>query len=191
MKPKRAPIPRIGLSLSLTQTMKLVLFAAVASGSVAPMAHLKEAGVLHSWTAVVVWGGMAAPLACALTAFVVIRRGPSKDWLIRAFLLASVVFALGYAIYFETLAAYLATRGKWLYDFSFIETAGVIALLGFAAAVLLLRVIPRWCPVCRLPALIPDVFARGVNRTENERPYRCLACDDLFWKHNGVWQSGA
>ncbi len=178
-----------GFRLSLTQMMKLVLFAAVASASVAPMAHLREAGVIGSWIVVILWGGVAAPLACALMAFLVIRRGPFKDWLIRAFLLASVGVALGYAIYLEAWAAYLATRGKLLYDFSFIETAGVIALLGFAAAVLLLRVIPRWCPVCRLPALIPDVSARGGNRTENDRAYRCLACDDLYWKHNGGWES--
>jgi hypothetical protein len=186
MKASRAQIPR--LRLSLTQMMKLVLFAAVASATVAPMAQLKEAGVIPNLSAVVLWGGVAAPLACAVTALLVIQPGPSKDWIIRALVLVSVGFALGAAIYFEALAVYLATRGQGLYGFSFIETTAVIVVLGVAAGVLLRRLIPRWCPACRLPTLIADVSARGRLRTENERAYRCIACGDLFSKNDDVWQ---
>jgi hypothetical protein len=60
------------------------------------MAQLRDHGIIRDWSVVVIWRAVA-PLACAVTAFPVIRRGPFRDWLIRAFLLASVAVAPGLA----------------------------------------------------------------------------------------------
>lgn len=136
-------IPRVRLTLA--QMMKFVLFAAVACGSVAPMAQLKERGVVPNWTAVFVWAAIAAPLSCAVTAFVAIRRGPFRDWLIRVFLLASVASALGYALYFAGLEIFLEMlQGRWLYGFSYLETGTAIIVLGTAFVVLGRRVVRGW-----------------------------------------------
>jgi hypothetical protein len=141
----RHRIPR--LTLTLAQMMKLVLFAAVACGSVAPMVQLKERGVVHDWTAVIVWAAVAAPLSCAITAFVAIRRGPFRDWLIRMFLLASVASALGFALYLAGCQIFLVLfQGRWLYGFSYLETTTAIIVLGLAFVVLLRRAVRGWRP---------------------------------------------
>jgi hypothetical protein len=146
--------------------MKLVVFAATACAAVEPMAQLKEQGVVGDWTAVMIWAAVAAPLACAVTAFPVIRRGPFRDWLIRVFLLASVSAALGFAFYIVGWHVLLVTlRGRHLYAFSSLEGLAIIAALGLAFIFLLRRVVPGWCPECKLPILLSFLFLSGAEKT--------------------------
>jgi hypothetical protein len=182
MRRGRARLPQ--LRLSLGQMMKLVIFAAAACASVAPMAQLYDVGVIHDVGAVVIWSAVAAPLACAVAAFPLVRGGPFKDWLIRALLANSVAVALGFAIHLLTWSAILWFRGGSLYGFSFLQTAAVVTVLSFALVVLLRRVIPGWCPACRSPTLIPDLPVRDGPRNA----FRCLVCDGQFQKRDGAWK---
>jgi hypothetical protein len=187
MERGRRRIPRFRLTLG--QMMKLVIFAAVACAAVAPVAQLKQYGVIHDWTAVLIWASVAAPLACAVTLFPVIRRGPLRDWLIRVFLLVSVSAALGYALYFVGWEVFLVMRwGQWLYGFSWLEAATVVPVLSLAFIFLLWRVVPGWCPDCRLPMLVPEVCLRDATGTRPANASRCLACGGQYKKHASAWR---
>ncbi len=69
------------LQLTLRQTMKLVVLAAVASACLA-------VGVEHgamfpqAWFGVVMTEAVVIPLVLAVVAFPLVRQGPLKDWLI-------------------------------------------------------------------------------------------------------------
>lgn len=92
-------LPRIS-SLSLSQMMKAVAFAAVAFACVAPL--LRNQQDVTGWTwrgmvAIATFGGVAIPLAWAGLAALLIRRGPWRDALIIRFLLSSASVALAFA----------------------------------------------------------------------------------------------
>jgi hypothetical protein len=62
------------------------------------MVQLAEAGILD-WSCVIPGEAVGIPVVLALVALPVVRRGPSKDWLIRMLLLISVSIALGFAVF--------------------------------------------------------------------------------------------
>ncbi len=78
--------------------MKLVIFGAVASMCLAPMWRLAEIGAV-SWPFAVLMEAVAIPLVLAVVAFPMVRKGPHKDWLVRALLMTSLGIGLGAAIY--------------------------------------------------------------------------------------------
>jgi hypothetical protein len=78
--------------------MKLVIFAAAASMCLAPMVRLADAGVVE-WSWVILGEAVGIPVVLAIVAFPLVRRGRSKDWLIRMLLLTSVSIALGFAVF--------------------------------------------------------------------------------------------
>ncbi len=85
-------------TLTLRQMLKLVVFGAMASMCLAPMWRLAEAGVV-SWPRMLLGEAVAIPTALAVAAFPIVRKGPRKDWLIRASLLTSLGIGLLTAIY--------------------------------------------------------------------------------------------
>jgi uncharacterized membrane protein YqjE len=183
----RARLPR--LRLTLRQMMKLVIFAAIASASVAPIARLKKLGVTPNWSAVCGWGAVVVPLVSALVAFPLVRKGPLKDWLIRALLMTSVTVTLGFAIYLLASIYNLSVSRGVPLDYRFLTaTAGVVFVLGGALIFLLWRVIPGWCPDCKSPMLIPDVSIRSLPGSAPAQAYRCLTCDGRYQKLDGTWR---
>ena len=94
----RIQAPLVRMSLTLRQMMKLVIFAAAASMCLVPMVQLAEAGIVD-WQWVILGEAVGIPVVLALVAFPLVRRGPSKDWLIRMLLLTSVSIALGFVVY--------------------------------------------------------------------------------------------
>ena len=89
----RSYLPR----LTLSQMLKLVIFAAAASLCLAPMVRLAEAGIAP-WPYVLMGEGVAIPLVLAIVAFPLVRAGPGKDRLIRVLLLISCGVALGVVV---------------------------------------------------------------------------------------------
>jgi hypothetical protein len=187
MTATRVRLPR--LRLTLRQMMKLVIIAAFASAAVAPIARLKDQGGTPSWWTVVVWAAVVAPLVSALVAFPLVRKGSLKDWLIRALLTVSVAVAFGLAIFFLVWQVRFAISRRISPDYHFLLPTGAVAiLLGFAVTLLVSRVIPRWCPDCYSPMLIPDVPARAQPGLARAKVYRCLGCKGHYQKVNGVWE---
>jgi hypothetical protein len=78
--------------------MKLVVFGALASMCLAPMWRLAEAGVV-TWPLMLLVEAVAIPMVLAVAAFPLVRKGPRKDWLIRALLVTSLGIGLLAAIY--------------------------------------------------------------------------------------------
>ena len=96
MKPSHSG--RFEFRLTLLQSMKLIIFAAIVSLCMTPAARLALSGVVP-WEFVLMGAAVAAPLICAILAFPLIRKGPRKDRMIRWLLFTSVCAALGVAIY--------------------------------------------------------------------------------------------
>ena len=88
----------IKLTLSLRQMMKLVIFGAVASMSLAPMWRFAEAGVV-TWPQLFFGEAVAIPMILAVAAFPLLRKGPRKDWMIRVLLTTSLGIGLVESIY--------------------------------------------------------------------------------------------
>jgi len=77
------------MRLTLLSVMKVVVGCAMALAYVLPFARLAEAGVA-TWSAMLAVSAIGIPLVFALVAFVLARRGPSRDWLIRISIMTSV-----------------------------------------------------------------------------------------------------
>jgi hypothetical protein len=178
------------LKLTLRQLMKLVVFGAVASSSLAPMVHLAEIGAV-TWPFVFLLESMAIPLVLALVMFPLVRQGPLKDWLIRALLMTSAGVGLGAAIYS------LVWASKGPQSLNIWATSGMtvgmvwafVVVLGFPFAILLWKVTPGWCPACRAPMLVPDASMLDRLESTRKRPYRCLSCEARFRKLQGSWRA--
>jgi len=178
------------LKLTLRQSMKLVVFGAVASLILAPMVRLAETGAV-TWPFVFLLESMAIPLALALVMFPLVRQGPLKDWLIRALLLTSVGVGLGAAIY-SLVWASKGPRSLNIWATSGM-TVGIVwafvVVLGFPFVVLLRKVMPGWCPACRAPTLVPDASMPDRLEFTRKRTYRCLSCEARFRKLHGSWRA--
>ena len=98
MTGKQVPPVRSWLTPTVRQMMKLVVFAAVASLCLVPVVRRAEIGAV-SWPFAVLMEAVAIPMVLAIVAFPLVKRGPLKDWVIRALLLTSVGVILGAAIY--------------------------------------------------------------------------------------------
>jgi hypothetical protein len=115
--------------------------------------------------------------------------GPFTDWLIRAFLLASVAVAFEFALYlmgWELILVALQRRSPC--GFSSLEAVVVIIVLTIASTILFWRVVPRWCPDCRSPALVPDVRLRGAPPVRPANAYRCILCGGQYQQRGRTWQ---
>ncbi len=144
------------LTQSMPQMMKLVIFAAAASACVTPFARLAIVGI-GTWWRTLVWSAVAVPLVLAVVAFPVLRKGPMKDWLIRALLLVSVADALGFAIWSLVRYLYGYATDRVLISYVYLaESSGRVVLLGIAFIFLARGVILRWCPECRRPTLLSE-----------------------------------
>ena len=154
------PVPslRPWLTPTVRQMMKLVVFAAVASLCLVPMVHWAEIDAV-SWPFVVLMEAVTIPMVLALVAFPLVKKGPLKDWLIRALLLTSVGVILGAASYSLFWGA-VGPQSLNLWARSTGMTVGflweVIVVLGFPF-LLLLR---NWCP-----AVAPSARNRGCSPT--------------------------
>jgi hypothetical protein len=170
--------------LTLRQMMKLVAFGAVASACLAPALRLVEGGVGH-WTFFLLMEAVVIPLALALVAFPLVRKGLLKDWLIRALLMCSVGVALGWAVAMLVwVVNFTVSRGVPV-DYPFLSgIVVVIFVLGLAFTLLLRRAMPGHCPECKRLTLLPDALV-----ISNERAYRCLCCEGRFWKFSGSWKA--
>jgi len=175
--------------LTLRQMMKLVAFGAVASLCLAPGIRLAEAGA-GRWPFVLLLEAVAIPLVLALVAFPLVRKGPLKDWLIRALLTVSVGFALGWAVALLAWVVNFHATRRTPVDYPFLSGIGVVILvLGSALALLLRRVVPGRCPECQRPTLLPDALDQP--ETTRERVYQCLSCEGRFRKLHGAWNAAS
>jgi hypothetical protein len=184
------PAQHLRPRLTLRQVMKLVIFGAVASMCLAPMMRLAENGAV-SWPFALLLEAVAIPLVLAVAVFPLVRKGPLKDWLIRALLLTSTGIGLGAAVYSLAWAA----RGPrslnvWANSGMPVGMAwAFVVVLGIPFAILFRKVVPGWCPACRAPTLVPDGPVRGRPESTPERASRCLACGERFQKLRGSWRA--
>jgi hypothetical protein len=189
MTGKPVPPVRVWWTPTLRQMMKLVAFAAIASLCLVPILRWVEIGAV-SWPFAILMEAVAIPMVLAIVALPMVRRGPLKDWLIRALLLTSIVIILGAAVYSlfwgatgpQTLNLWARSTGMTV---GFLR--GVIIVLGLPFIALLHRLVPGRCPVCRQRRLLPDATIRVPSGTRPERAYRCLTCHGGFWKKEGYW----
>ena len=134
--------------MTLRQMVKLIVLCAVGSACFAPIVHFAEAGVM-SWGGAALMGGIAVPISVAVASFIVVRRGPIKDWLIRTLLAISTSVALGIAVYI--LSFFFRRTSWWTFQrqSSYPLLVAVAALmLGVCLTALARRVVPRRCPGC-------------------------------------------
>jgi hypothetical protein len=137
-------------NLSIFQMMKLVIFFAVASASIAPMVHLWEAGVvggggLTGLLTVAIFGAVLVPLEWIGLSLILIPRGTWRDTLIICLLLCSVLVALGTACWilmYQLVPVSRRTAARWDVVIGMSITSAVILVLG-AASVFLGRMLLR------------------------------------------------
>jgi hypothetical protein len=188
MRPRRVKFGRLRLTLS--QVMKLVVFAAVACSSVMEVVHLNDLGTLGGSAVLILWVVVAIPLVWAVVALPLLRTGAFKDWLIRALLSIPVGVILAFAVGFLVWSLYtVVTQSSLVSYVEVAATAGVTLVLGLSLATLVRWIIPGWCPECRLPLLILDVLPFGASAVTPERPYSCINCNGRYLKREGKWQS--
>ncbi len=159
------------LTLTLLQMMKLVVFAAVASLCLVPMVRLAEVGAV-SWPFAVLMGAVAIPMVLAIVAFPLIKRGPLKDWLIRALLMTSVGVILLAAIYLILWGAVgLQSLNLWARSTAITVGFlwGVIVVLGVPFLFLVQPLVPGRCPACKKWRLLQDATIRVPPRPAPER----------------------
>jgi hypothetical protein len=131
-----ARVRRVRSGLTLLQMMKLVIFAAAASMCLAPLVRLAEIGAV-SWSWMLVGEAVGIPMVLALVAFPLVRRGPFKDWLIRALLLTSVSVVLGSSVY-----SLFWGRSIWATGLPRVTFYFPIVLLSLPFVALLRKVVP-------------------------------------------------
>ena len=130
------------------------------------------------------------PLVLAIVALPLVRKGPLKDWLIRILLLVPVGFTLLMnPVAFLVSAIVLRPSRRLPSDEPGMLVIGgclgCIIVFGWAFAQFLRRVLPRRCPKCRLPTLLPSVPIQP--RIMKERVYQCISCEGRFRKLDGAW----
>jgi hypothetical protein len=166
--------------MTIGQMMKLVVFGAAGSLCLVPARPLVEEGVV-SWSTVFLMEAVTIPLMSALVAFLLVRPGPFRDWLVLGLLVTPLAVALGAAVYLLTRRA---PPGGADPEF--------LILVVFALAIPLLliafHIMPGRCPGCWRSWLFPVGTFRPGPRSSLKRAYRCRACKGHYWKHRGAWR---
>ncbi len=171
--------------------MKLVVLGAVASSCLAFGVRLSEEGVGRGspWF-IIVMEGLLAPLALAIIAFPLLRRGQLKDWLILALVATSVLVALGFTVFVMVMVVgeQISGRGPRLDFTSLVIGSFFIAAFGLILLYLLRGIVPARCPDCRRLMLLPDAKFRVRPEVTRGRSYQCLGCRGRFQKPLGRWE---
>ncbi len=116
------------MKLTLLQMMKVVAGFAFATAYVLPLVRLVEAKIA-SWPSMLVVGAIGVPLVFALTAIVLGRNGPAKDWLVRFLYMTSVgvgVSCVGSAL---AMSLWIWVQHGMPADFDTLAQLAVIGLL--------------------------------------------------------------
>ena len=176
------------LQLTLRQMMKLVVLAGVASACLA-------VGFEH-WTmfrqahfSVVMTEAVVIPLVLAVIAFPLVRRGPLKDWMIRALLFAAIAMAWTDAFIYLVRAILLWNRGRHFYQFPWFATIAEVILLPCILAWLFWTCLPGKCPDCRRFRLIRYSSGRLLSESIGTPSYDCMRCEGRYQKRDGNWNS--
>jgi hypothetical protein len=181
------------LTLTIRQMMKLVVFGAAASLSIAlqvPAGEIRPGTWLH----ILLTQSVAVPMVLALAALPLVRRGPSKDWLIRGLLMISVSVALPQAIW-SLISRYRIRRIQASFgapfdsDFDFLMFHMPTIILSLGLIVLLPKVVPCWCPDCRRLTLLPEGKFLSRRETTRERVRRCVVCQGRFRRIRVSWEA--
>ncbi len=181
--------------LSMSQMMKLVVFAAAASVVLVPMTTLVDLGI-GTWVSVAVFGFVAVPLTWAILSRLLLRPGVFKDWFFMTMLAVSVggCFAVAnyiLAIHFLPVLIRLRmeeiVRKSMLIDM--VMLCGIDILLAFGLVFLFRRVVPARCPSCRQRSLLGHGRAA---RYPGERWRRlrahCILCHTDFSRRPASWE---
>jgi hypothetical protein len=152
------------MRLTLLQMMKLVVGCALATAYVLPFVRLAEDGIA-SWAAMLSVGAIGVPLVLALTARVLAREGPFREWLILVLGMTSVGVAFGVCAYgwYTAVAAWVG-RGSPTDLHSLVVVADLglpVVVLGFIFIRLLPKVARAWR---RDPRLACTVATTRVSR---------------------------
>ncbi len=162
--------------------MKLVIFGAGASLCLVPMRPLVEEGVV-SWPVVFLMESVAIPLVMALVAFLIVRAGPFRDWLVLALLVTPLAVTLGAAVYLRVWGT--SIRGGADPDFLLM----VILVLGVPLFLIAFHIVPGRCPGCWRSWLLPDGTFRPEPGSSLRRVYRCGSCKRRYWKRRNLWNA--
>jgi len=176
--------------MKLSQLMTLIVYGAVASATLTPTVRLVEFGAI-SWPFALLMAAVAIPLVFSLITFPLVRTGPLKDWLVRSLLLTSVSVILGAASYSLVWAATgPPALNVWANSAMRVEFVwAVIVVLAVPFAHLFGLVVPRWCPRCQVPALLPDSAGGTDSMSKQQRGYWCPSCDGRFRRVQGSWRA--
>ncbi len=169
--------------LTLLQMMKLVGFGGVVSAFLAFGSRLSDEGVGRSTPGLIpIMEALGLPLALALVAFPLLRKGQFKDWFILVMVAISLSVALGVGILaiLEMIRQRSIMRPQPPLDYSVVGGVSVtLAGLGLALYYISRRIVPTRCPDCRRFGLLPE---RG-------RFYRCFRCEKAFRELRGLWEA--
>jgi hypothetical protein len=177
------------LKPTLGDLMKLVVFTAVVLACLAPALRVAAeervpVGLL------IVFEGMAMPLALALATLVMLRPGPVKDWLVRAPVVIVLAIWLGMLIVVLTEVA--ASAGGPVRRFptaDLILFASMAVVLSLALFALGRRLVPGWCPTCRLPTLLHTRLPGSLPNRRDVGLHQCVSCGGRFRKSERVWEA--
>jgi cytochrome c biogenesis factor len=180
-------------SLTILQMMKLVVMGSVASACLAFFARLSEEGVGHGspWF-IPLMGGLFIPLALALVAFPLLRKGQLKDWFILVLVAIplSVILGVGFLEIVRVIRERSMGRQQPPLDyFELGMTSVIFILLGLALFYVFRRIVPARCPDCRRLTLLPDAKFRVQPDASRGRTYQCFRCQGQFRKLQGRWEA--
>jgi hypothetical protein len=170
-------------SPTVLQMMKLVVLGGVASACLAFGARLSDEGVGRGTPALIpIMEALGLPLALALVAFPLLRKGQFKDWFILVMVAISLSVTLGLGILGAVVAIRVRSsmRPPPPLDYSVVGGVSVtLAGLGLGLYYISRRIVPVRCPDCRRFGLLPE---RG-------RFYRCFRCENAFRELRGLWEA--
>jgi hypothetical protein len=179
-------------SPTVLQMMKLVVLGSVASACLAFGARLSEEGVSKGspWF-IHVMEGLFLPLALALVAFPLLRKGQLKDWFILVLVAISVSVTLGVVILasVEYIRDRLIVRRQTPDYIPSGTVLVVIVLFSLTLYYLSRGIVPGRCPNCRRLMLLPDAKFRVRPDATQGRSYQCLGCRGQFRKPRGFWEA--
>ncbi len=180
-------------SPTVLQMMKLVVLASVASACLAFGARLSAEGVGRGtpWL-IPVMEGLFMPLALALVAIPLLRKGQFKDWFIHVL----VAIPLSITLWVAILTTVYQIRERSIRrpqpptDYFVVgEVSLIFALLGLGLYYLSRRIVPARCPDCRSLSLLPDANFRVRSVASRSRTHRCFRCLVQFRELQGCWEA--
>lgn len=196
MRASATSVPPRRLQLGIRQMLVLVAFGAFGALVLTPMVRLAQLEVV-GWPEVVLAGAVSVPLAWALAAMVLFRRGPFRDWFVMGLLSLTLCAILGIVTVLIAVAQPRAAAGIVFAGglaeliVALLMFAGFLGGLLWAFSFALNRTIPKRCPRCRWWLLVRD--ARSSVRAE-AGPYvrhipvrQCLGCGQRCWRPQAAW----